>query len=292
MDYEDDDGNVITTDTEGAEKFSTCGLETVDGVRTGEGITVYGIEDDSNYIKAELPEDGVLISSSYAAKFMLGEGDTITLKEKYSDKTYTFEIKGVYSYMGSLAVFMRNDAFNECFDLDEGSFTGFLSSKKITDIDEDMIYTVITKEDIMSLSTQIDKSMGNYMDYVSFACLLIGILVIYLLTKIIIEKNATSISMVKVLGYENREINSLYVNLTTGVVVIFSTATAFLSVIGLTAIFAVIMYSMSGWLEIYVSFMSILKMIGIMLISYFIVSFFDIMRIKKIPLTDALKSVE
>ncbi|MBO4425580.1 MAG: ABC transporter permease, partial [Clostridiales bacterium] len=189
-------------------------------------------------------------------------------------------------------VFMRNDAFNECFDLDEGSFTGFLSSGKITDIDEDMIYTVITKEDIMSLSTQIDKSMGNYMDYVSFACLLIGILVIYLLTKIIIEKNATSISMVKVLGYENREINSLYVNLTTGVVVIFSAATAFLSVIGLTAIFAVIMYSMSGWLEIYVSFMSILKMIGIMLISYFIVSFFDIMRIKKIPLTDALKSVE
>ena len=198
----------------------------------------------------------------------------------------------MYSYMGSLAVFMRNDDFNECFDLDEGSFTGFLSSVKITDIDEDMIYTVITKEDIMSLSTQIDKSMGNYMDYVSFACLLIGILVIYLLTKIIIEKNATSISMVKVLGYENREINSLYVNLTTGVVVFFSAATAFLSVIGLTAIFAVIMYSMSGWLEIYVSFLSILKMIGIMLISYFIVSFFDIMRIKKIPLTDALKSVE
>lgn len=292
MDYEDEDGNVITTGIEGAEKFSTGSLETVYGVREGEGITIYGIDDNSRYVKADLPDDGVLISSAYADKFLLREGDTITLKEKYSDKTYTFEVKGVYSYMGGLAVFMRNDEYNDCFDLDEDSFTGFLSSEKITDIDEDMIYTVVTREDIMSLSTQIDHSMGNYMDYVSFACLLIGILVIYLLTKIIIEKNATSISMVKVLGYENSEINSLYVNLTTGVVVIFAAATAFLSVIGLTAIFAVIMYSMSGWIEIYVSFISILKMIGIMLISYFIVSFFDIMRIKKIPLTDALKSVE
>ena len=130
------------------------------------------------------------------------------------------------------------------------------------------------------------------MDYVSYACLLIGILVIYLLTKIIIEKNATSISMVKVLGYENKEINSLYVNLTTAVVIVFAVATAFLSVAGLSAIFTVIMYSMSGWFDVYVSFVSILKMVGILLAAYFIVSFFDITRIKKIPLTDALKSVE
>ena len=292
MDYEDDDGNIITTDVKDAEKFSMCNLETTDGVHVGEGITVYGIEDDSRYIKAELPEDGVLISSAYATKFMLREGDTIVLKEKYSDKTYTFEVKGIYTYMGGLSVFMRNDAFNDCFDLDKDSFTGFLSSEKITDIDEDQIYTVITREDIMALSIQIDHSMGDYMDYVSYACLLIGILVIYLLTKIIIEKNATSISMVKVLGYENKEINSLYVNLTTAVVIVFAVATAFLSVAGLSAIFTVIMYSMSGWFDVYVSFVSILKMAGILLAAYFIVSFFDITRIKKIPLTDALKSVE
>ncbi|MBR6484484.1 MAG: ABC transporter permease [Clostridiales bacterium] len=292
MDYEDEDGNVITTDNGDAEKFSMNTLETIDGVHVGEGITIYGIEDDSKYVKADLPEDGVLVSSAYALKFMLHEGDTITLKEKYSDKTYSFVVRGIYKYMGGLSVFMRNDDFNECFDLDDDSFTGFLSSGKIDDIDEDLIYTIVTREDIMALSIQIDHSMGDYMDYVSFACLIIGILVIYLLTKIIIEKNAASISMVKVLGYENREINSLYVNLTTAIVVICAIATSLLSVLGLTAIFSVIMYTMSGWFEVYVSFISILKMIGILLISYFIVSFFDIMRIKKIPLTDALKNVE
>ena len=119
-----------------------------------------------------------------------------------------------------------------------------------------------------------------------------GVLVIYLLTKIIIEKNAGSISMVKVLGYENREINSLYVNLTTVMVIIFALISALLSVFGLSAIFRLIMSSMSGWLDIYVSPLGILKMTAILFISYLIVSFFDIQRIKKIPLTDALKNVE
>ncbi len=291
-DYKDEDGSIITTDNSDAEIFSMENLVTTDGVNVGEGITVYGVTDDSSYIDADLPEDGVLISSAYGTKFGLKEGDTIVLKEKYADKTYEFTVRGIYNYTGGLGIFMKNDMFNDVFDLEEGSFSGFFSSSKISDIDEDMIYTVITKEDIMSLSTQLDHSMGSYMDYVSIACLLIGILVIYLLTKLIIEKNAGSISMVKVLGYENSEINSLYVNLTSAVVIVFAFVSAFLSIYGLTFIFKIIMCSMSGWFDIYISFKGILKMVGILLVSYFIVSFFDVQRIKKIPLTDALKNVE
>jgi len=291
-DYKDEDGSIITTDNSDAEIFSMENLVTTDGVNVGESITVYGVTDDSSYIDADLPEDGVLISSAYGTKFGLKEGDTIVLKEKYTDKTYEFTVRGIYNYTGGLGIFMKNDMFNDVFDLEEGSFSGFFSSSKISDIDEDMIYTVITKEDIMSLSTQLDHSMGSYMDYVSIACLLIGILVIYLLTKLIIEKNAGSISMVKVLGYENSEINSLYVNLTSAVVIVFAFVSAFLSIYGLTFIFKIIMCSMSGWFDIYISFKGILKMVGILLVSYFIVSFFDVQRIKKIPLTDALKNVE
>ena len=36
------------------------------------------------------------------------------------------------------------------------------------------------------------------------------VVLIYLLSKIVIEKNAQSISMVKILGYTNREISRLY----------------------------------------------------------------------------------
>ena len=87
--------------------------------------------------------------------------------------------------------------------------------------------------------------MGSMADYLAGVCMIMAVLIMYLLTKIIIEKNAGSISMVKVLGYENREINSLYILLTSIVVVVFAFLTSYLSVAGLKLAFAVMMYSMS-----------------------------------------------
>lgn len=292
-DCKDEDGNILHTDNPLAEPFSTETLLTTDGVRTGEEITVYGVTGGSRYIvyDTELTGDEVLVSSAYAQKFLLREGDTLVLKKKYSDDSYTFTVKGIYD-SGSMAVFIPNDRFNEVFDRDPGSFNGFFCDSSITDIERDMIYTVITREDVMALSIQIEHSMGNYMDYVSVACLIIGVMVIYLLTKIIIEKNAASISMIKVLGYENSEINSIYIRLTTVMVIIFSAGSALLGVAGLSVMFRFVMYTMSGWFATYISPVGILKMVLIMLASYAIVAFFDVHRIKKVPLTDALKNVE
>ena len=98
--------------------------------------------------------------------------------------------------------------------------------------------------------------------------------------------------MVKVLGYENREINSLYILLTSIVVVVFAVLTSFLSVTGLKLAFAVMMYSMSGWFDAYISPAGMAKAVAILLAAYAIVAFFDMIRIKRIPLTDALKNVE
>ena len=49
---------------------------------------------------------------------------------------------------------------------------------------------------------------------------MIYMVLIYLLSKIIIEKNAQSISMVKILGYTNGEISKLYI-MSTSLVVVF-----------------------------------------------------------------------
>ena len=293
-DCKDADGNIITTSEETAEPFSVTELVTVDGVRVDENVSIYGYSDNSRYIKISdgLTGHEVMISSIYAKKFGIGAGDNIALKEKYSNDRYEFTVKGIYDYPGTVAVFLPNDNFNKIFGNDQGTFTGYLSNNTIDDIDPQKIYSIVTIEDIMALATQLDHSMGDYMDYVSFACLIIGILVIYLLTKMIIEKNAVSISMVKVLGYENSEINSLYILLTTVVTMIFAVITAFLSIYGLMAIFRLFMYSMNGWFDVYISWFGIAKMILILMASYLIVSFFDMKRIKKIPLTDALKNVE
>ena len=62
--------------------------------------------------------------------------------------------------------------------------------------------------------------MGSMMGMVNGFAIMIYMVLIYLLSKIIIEKNAQSISMVKILGYTNGEISKLYI-MSTSLVVVF-----------------------------------------------------------------------
>lgn len=53
--------------------------------------------------------------------------------------------------------------------------------------------------------------MGDMMGMMYGFSVIIFLVVIYLLSKVIIEKNAQSISMTKILGYTNGEISRLYI---------------------------------------------------------------------------------
>lgn len=293
-DYEDVDGNIIITSTPSAEKYCVTSLETTSGVKVGEEVTVYGYIEGSKYVKidGELKENEVYLSSGYADKFGLKTGDEIVLKEKYTSKKYTFKVAGIYDLPSTIAVMMPYDSFNTVFDREDGSFNGYFSENEINDIDEKYVATVITVDDTVKMAKQLDHSMGSYMDYFAVICTIAAALVMFLLTKLIIEKNTTSISMVKVLGYYNGEINSLYVGLTTVFVIISSLITAFLSILILEQIWKLFMYGFSGWFTFYMGAGDILKIIIMVIAAYIIVAFFDLRRVKKIPMTDALKNVE
>ena len=71
------------------------------------------------------------ISSAYASKFGLSAGDSITLKEKYEDKTYTITVTQLYPYEASLGVFLSRDHLNDGFDLGKDMYGGYFSSSDI-----------------------------------------------------------------------------------------------------------------------------------------------------------------
>ena len=219
-------------------------------------------------------------------------GDTVTLKERYTDDEYIFKIVGTYDYISGLALFMSLDGFNEVFGNPEGSFNGFLSNEEIKDIDAKYIAMTITEEDIMKVSRQLDHSMGNYMSYFKVICLAFAGILIYLLTKVIVEKNENAISMVKILGYYNGEIASLYLLTTTVVVIISAIISALLGTKSLMVVWNIILYRMDGWLPAYVPFTSYVYMVLMVVAAYIVVMLIDYHRIKKIPMDQALKNVE
>lgn len=303
MDYQDEDGDVIETSEETAERFSAKSLmypKKRSSMRVGmgsggdESTTVYGIAEDSNYVPlGEFTHDnGVYISSAFASKFDLTAGDSIILNEEYENRSYDFTVEGIVEYDGGIAAFMRNDDFNELFDHDEEEFSGYFSRNEITDIDEQYIATVITVDDILKVAKQLDHSLGGIVGMFRYALVVLAAALIYLLAKIIIERNEHSISMVKILGFKNGEIGSLYIIPTAGVVVLFSIIGFGLGYYLMMWVFKAFMLQMDGYFAFYMKPESMVLAVVYMLIGYAFVSLVDLIRIKRIPLDVALKNVE
>jgi len=292
---EDEDGNAITTAVKDAEKFSMETLYSVDGIHLNEPVSIIGIEDESTYFDVDvkgLKAGEVYASSAYQDKFKLSVGQEIALKEKYNDNTYTFKIAGFYDYIGGINLVMDLDDYNETFGYPEGSFNGFLSNEEIKDIEEKYIAMTITEEDITKISRQLDHSIGSYMEYFKVICLIFAGILIYLLTKVIIEKNENAISMVKILGYQNKEIASLYLLSTTWMVIISAIVSSLFGAKSLEIVWKVVIGQMDGWLPSYIPPISYVWIVLMIVAAYLVIMIIDYNRIRKIPMDEALKNVE
>ena len=234
----------------------------------------------------------MLISHSFAGKFKKESGDTIRLHAKYEDKTYTFKVKGIDPYEAASAVFMPIDESRDLFDMEEDDFSGWFSEKRIKDIDQKYILNEITAKDITKMVDQLDHSLGSYMVYFQYMCIALSVILMYLLTKMIIERNENAISMTKILGYSNREISSVYITATTIAVLISECVAVFIGYRVMSMLWKIILKRMNGWFDFIITKQGIAKMLIFVLIGYLIVMIFDFRRISRIPMDQALKNVE
>lgn len=284
----------VETKEESAEKYIATSLNTVDDKIKVEPATVYGINEKSDYIDidvSDLRKNQVYISNAYAEKYDIEVGDKVTMKEEYGDKEYTFKVKGVYYYPSAVAVFMSEDKFKKTFDK-EDYFNGYFSDEELDDIDEAYISTKVTVDDMTKVSRQLKVSMGKMMSIFLVFGIVMFMLVIYMLSKIVIEKNSQSISMTKILGYSNSEISSLYINSTTLVVVLSLLISIPLVNLAMKEIFRIVFIEYSGWLPYYVSYSTFVKIFFMGILAYAVIASLQVRKIKKIPMDEALKNVE
>ena len=279
------------TETDGAEKFCFGSLDTLPEKRSSESVSLYGVKPDSDYVKLHSSGKKVDISTAYAEKYGVEKGDTITLKDPYGSDKYKFEVGGIYDYPSTIAVFMEQDLFRQTFDYDSDYFNAYFSDQKIKDIDDALISTEITVDDLTKTSRQLIRSMGSMMNLFLVFGALMFVLILYLLSKIIIEKNAQSISMVKILGYNNREINRIYLHSTTIVVILCILITIPISSLVMKEVVEVVFFEYSGWITYYMPAVTYVEVAASGIICYAIVAFLLNRKVKKIPMSDALKTI-
>lgn len=281
------------TKVSGAEKYCVESLKTLPGKYMEDEITIYGISDNSKYVKADIPDGKVYVSNGYMDKFGIEKGDKIELKDPYSNKKYKFEVAGSYKYDAVISVFMNRNTFIKKFDKDDDYYSGYFSNKKLKDIDDDYVAGIITVKDLRKVSTQMKVSMGDFMDLIKYFGVTMFILLMYLLSKQIIEKNSNSIALTKILGYSDMEIGGLYIITTFAVVVISLLLSIPIVNVIMRWMFSSYLYTqMTGYIPYIISDSCYVIMFVMGVLSYLVVCVIQMIKIKKIPKSDALKNVE
>lgn len=290
--YEEDKG----------EKIQTYSLKTwYELGQTDITVSFMGISKESEFFEnVPLWEDtkndkeklkGITISQPLAQKMGWKEGDEVVFKDEYYDKEHKMIVENVYDYKGSLTVFMEMDSLNELLGYEEGAFNSYLSNEEL-DIPDEYLAKRITREDMTQSITQMLESFKGIFRILNIASVGIYMILMYILTKTVIEKNALAISFMKVFGYDSKEIGKLYLNATTITVLV-----SLLVCIPLELLcFKVILVYVSSMIEGYIPFYlpkgvcGTIILIGI--VAYFAINALHIRKVKRIPMSEALKNRE
>lgn len=155
-----------------------------------------------------LPKEQVNITYLLANRLKLGVGDTITVVNKLDGKPYSLTIDGIVQTYTGQFIYMPLTEFNRMLGMPEDSYSGVFSNEALS-YDPDELSGI---KDLSGLTNAMDDLMLPMMMVVVGLTLVagvIGVIIIFLVTSLMIEENRASISLLKVFGYRQKEVNKL-----------------------------------------------------------------------------------
>lgn len=217
-------------------------------------VTLYGLGPNSGYYTdMTLSSDpkSIVISSDFASKMSLQVGDAITLCNPYRDKAYSFTIQDIYPYNAGFSAYMPRNQLNQLLHEDHTYFNGYLSNQPL-DIEEAYVQSVVTRSDLVKINEQMTQAFSQLLPVLTSVSIAIYLVVLYILTRLVIDRNAISMSFLKVMGYTAKEIRSLYLHATTLVVLASLTAALPLCNIALRYLMKFAFMKFTGNLSVYI----------------------------------------
>lgn len=176
-------------------------------------VTVLGIDDDNPYfpIVTADKKNEIVISSAAAQKFGVKVGDKLVLSDEVNERDYAFTVKNIVKFTSGVYVFLDRDVMQELFD-QEDDYYNVVFADHVLDIDNGRLYATVSKENVEESSQIFTDMMGPMVVMLVAISALIFMIVMYLMMKVMIDRSAFSISLMKVFGYRRREIRRLYLD--------------------------------------------------------------------------------
>lgn len=179
----------------------------------GENVILTGLNTDTSLHPlldkkgidiTESLDDGIIITESLRILNRVKKGDNVTIKIGTEEQDFkvvgvTEEFSGekAYLHIEDLSILLTNtdDFYNAVY------------SK--TELNEEDYNIVLNNQDIVDQATNMQEFFNTFISMMTISSIVIGGIIIYILTVMTIEDNFYNISLFKVIGYNEKEINRM-----------------------------------------------------------------------------------
>ncbi|MBR2749667.1 MAG: FtsX-like permease family protein [Clostridiales bacterium] len=259
-------------------------------------VNVLGISSDSKYLQsidvASLSKDEIIISDIMAAKIGIHTGDTIEISNKLTLHTWNAKVLKIVDFELGVYAFTSQDTLNAYLEKGEGYYNTVFSDSEIQGIDERFISTVVTKEKVADSAKQMKTLMASLIVMLTAVGIICYVIVMFMLTKMVIEKNALNISLLKVFGYRNKEVNKLYLSQTQWIIILSVIVFLPLQYFLIGKLWPGMLNSMSGYFYFRVTPLVLAIIVVLGTATCLITNAIHVKQVRKIDMTEALKNRE
>ncbi|WP_342372523.1 ABC transporter permease [Propioniciclava soli] len=277
----------------------------------GESLTVLGVPADNPYFAVDVDALGaqeLVISRAAAHKYRLGAGDTLTLHD--GELSWAFDVVGVSDYTTSAFGFTTPEHARALVDPavllaarsmvgarpgadDDGDgvvpYYNAVFSDRPLDIDPDRLVSHSTREEMLGGVEKFNALLSRIVALVSWSSMLIMVVVLYVLVRLVVARQWYSISLLKALGYSDREVGRLYLDNYLWLVA----ASVAIAVPASVAIMGEVWRLMTAHLPIGIPFLvtpaDVALMAGLALGAYAVVRVATARDTRTVPVTEVLK---
>lgn len=256
-------------------------------------VTVLGLSKNTKYFDVDL-KDGknrVAISSSFAEKYGYGVGDEIVLHDEENDIDYGFTVDSVTQYTPAFYVFMTIDDARELFGAGSNEYNVVFADKDLG-VDPARLYATTTKADIESAAGIFADQMRSMVVMIVIISTLIFVVVMYLMMKVMIDRSAFSISLIKVFGFRTKEIRKLYLDGNFFIIAIGAAICLPLAKLIMSAVYPSLVSNVNCGVKLTFAPWLWAALYGGILVLYFIINRVLVGRLNKIVPAEVLKNRE
>ncbi|MBQ8950272.1 MAG: ABC transporter permease [Eubacterium sp.] len=258
-------------------------------------IMLLGI-DDTEYInfsdedgnELEYNENHYYITTMASLAFGVEAGDEISFINPITLDDYTVKISDVIENDSQSAIYCSRKNAAELLDMPEDLYNIIMSEEAI-DIDEEKLAKTVTKQSLADQIDEVKKGMQDIVGILEIFAIAICVIVVYMMVSVLIAESESSVSMLKVLGYRNKEINGMVINVYHFLIPIAIILSIILGFYGTKAVFDANVSMYKTYLETLIYPVSVIKIIMLIVVSYVISLLLLRGKVGKVNLVESLK---